>query len=150
MLADSSPLPSSTSPLRRRIHDTNNPSFRKSMDESRRREVNLDTLKKLAQDATTTFSDDESDGVTSDDDDDIDVLDTVLVPTSSNGEIPRHWTASAPPTLLPIKTPVPVLVTTVKPSTVDVDASWTLVDKSPTFENVRLGKTSLGGENWSL
>ncbi|RHY06430.1 hypothetical protein DYB37_007915 [Aphanomyces astaci] len=150
MLADSSPLPSSTSPLRRRIHDTNNPSFRKSMDESRRREVNLDTLKKLAQDATTTFSDDESDGVTSDDDDDIDVLDTVLVPTSSNGEIPRHWTESAPPTLLPIKTPVPVLVTTVKPSTVDVDASWTLVDKSPTFENVRLGKTSLGGENWSL
>ncbi|ETV90168.1 hypothetical protein H310_14999 [Aphanomyces invadans] len=143
----SSSAPPTTSPLRRRMHDTNNPFYHKSPDETRRREINLDMLKKLAQDTTATFSDDESDGVTSDDDDedddeDIDTLDTVLVPTI-HIRIPDPCKAPPPPALLAIQTPPD------KSASPDVDATWTLVDKSPTFEDVRSGKAQLGDESWS-
>ncbi|KAH9153486.1 hypothetical protein AeRB84_004275 [Aphanomyces euteiches] len=111
-----------------------------------RHEINLDVLRHLAEEENDAFSDDESDGVDSergeeDDDDsnaeetdeDIDTFDTVLVPLN----LPSSYLS-----MIHVKSPQDQPRT---PPMSPHDDSWTLVDKSPTFECVQARRDS-----WSL
>ncbi|OQR85931.1 hypothetical protein THRCLA_22993 [Thraustotheca clavata] len=101
--------------------------------EVRKSELDLDLLRALAQ-TEVHFSDDESDGVESDDD--IDKLDVVFVPIITRWNEPKC--RISPGKRKPTASPK-------KPATDDLE--WTFVDKSPTFERIRRGKTSLS-KSW--